>query len=66
MLSQYLALLRHNRNYRLLWSAQVVSELGDWFYALAVYHLLLDLTGSKAQAILNMRAAASTMQALCS
>ena len=51
MLSAYLALLRRNRNYRLLWVAQIVSELGDWFYTLAVYHLLLDLTGSKAQAV---------------
>src|ERR1019366_4222867 len=40
-----------NRNYRLLWIAQIVSELGDWFYTLAVYNLLLDLTGSKAQAV---------------
>ena len=48
---QYLALLRFNRNYRLLWIAQVVSELGDWFYALAVYHLLLELTGNKAQSV---------------
>ena len=37
MLSTYLRLVRDNRNYRLLWVAQVVSELGDWFYALAVY-----------------------------
>jgi MFS family permease len=51
MLSAYLTLLRHNRNYRLLWIAQIVSELGDWFYTLAVYNLLLDLTGSKAQAV---------------
>ncbi len=51
MLAAYLALLRGNRNYRLLWLAQIVSELGDWFYALAVYNLLLDLTGSKAQAV---------------
>ena len=51
MLSTYLALLRRNRNYRLLWIAQIVSELGDWFYALAVYNLLLDLTGSRAQAV---------------
>ena len=29
----------------------MVSELGDWFYTLAVYHLLLELTGSKAQAV---------------
>jgi len=51
MLSGYLTLLRQNRNYRLLWLAQIVSELGDWFYTLAVYNLLLDLTGSKAQAV---------------
>jgi MFS family permease len=51
MLSGYFQLLRRNRNYRLLWVAQIVSEMGDWFYALAVYNLLLDLTGSKAQAV---------------
>src|SRR3954468_20578224 len=51
MLRAYLRLLRENRNYRLLWLAQVVSELGDWFYALAVYNLLLDLTGNRAQAV---------------
>jgi len=51
MLSSYLALLRENRNFRLLWLAQIVSQLGDWFYTLAVYNLLLDLTGSKAQAV---------------
>ncbi len=51
MLARYFQLLRTNRNYRLLWLAQVVSELGDWFYALAVYNLLLELTGSKAQSV---------------
>jgi predicted MFS family arabinose efflux permease len=51
MFRSYLRLLRSNRNYRLLWLAQVVSELGDWFYSLAVYNLLLDLTGNKAQAV---------------
>ena len=51
MLRSYLALLRGNRNYRLLWAAQVVSELGDWFYALAVYNLLLDLTGNRAESV---------------
>lgn len=40
------ALLRDNRNYRWLWLGQVVSQLGDWFNAIAVYALLLDLTGS--------------------
>jgi MFS family permease len=51
MFAAYLQLLRRNRNYRLLWIAQIVSELGDWFYTLAVYHLLLELTGSRAQAV---------------
>src|SRR6476646_10793936 len=51
MLRSYLRLLRENRNYRLLWFAQIVSELGDWFYALAVYNLLLQLTGDRAQAV---------------
>lgn len=46
MLSTYAALVRENRNFRLLWLAQIVSELGDWFYALAVYSLILSLTGS--------------------
>jgi len=41
----YWRLVRDNRNFRCLWSAQIVSELGDWFYALAIYSLLLELTG---------------------
>ena len=51
MLSCYLRLLRANRNYRLLWLAQLVSELGDWFYTLSVYSLILELTGGKAEAV---------------
>lgn len=51
MLARWLELLRRNRNYRLLWIAQVVSNLGDWFYALSVYGLLLEFTGNKAQAV---------------
>jgi MFS family permease len=46
MLAPYWRLLRDNQNFRKLWLAQVVSELGDWFYALAIYNLLLELTGS--------------------
>ena len=46
--SIYWRLLRCNRNFRRLWLAQVVSELGDWFYSLAIYNLLLELTGSAA------------------
>jgi len=51
MLRSYLRLLRENRNYRLLWIAQLISEFGDWFYTLAVYALLLELTGNKAQSV---------------
>jgi len=43
--ASYLRLLGGNRNFRRLWGAQVVSELGDWFYTLAIYNLLLQLTG---------------------
>jgi MFS family permease len=42
----YTTLLRRNRNFRLLYIGQTISQLGDWFNAVAVYALLLDLTGS--------------------
>src|SRR5438105_13088154 len=45
-LNPYLALLRTNRNFRLLYIGQTISQLGDWFNSVAVYALLLDLTGS--------------------
>jgi MFS family permease len=44
-LASYLRLVSRNRNFRRLWLAQIVSELGDWFYTLAIYSLLLQLTG---------------------
>lgn len=44
--SGYLELLRSNRNFRQLWLGQVVSQLGDWFDTIALYALLLRLTGS--------------------
>lgn len=44
--SGYLELLRSNRNFRQLWLGQVVSQLGDWFNTIALYSLLLRLTGS--------------------
>lgn len=43
--ASYARLLGGNRNFRRLWSAQIVSEIGDWFYTLAIYNLLLQLTG---------------------
>ncbi len=47
---RYLALLRRNPNFRRLWLAQLISEIGDWFYSLAVYDLLL-LTTHSAKAV---------------
>src|SRR3989442_2751913 len=44
--SAYWRLLRDNANFRRLWGAQVVSEIGDWFYTVAIYNLLLELTGT--------------------
>ena len=38
--------LRTNRNFRLLFIGQAISQLGDWFNSVAVFALLLDLTGS--------------------
>lgn len=49
-LAAYVRLVRENRNFRLLWIAQVVSEIGDWLYAVAIYSLILEVTGS-AQAV---------------
>jgi MFS family permease len=42
----YRELLRRNRNFRQLWLGQVVSQLGDWFDTIAIYTLVLRLTGS--------------------
>ena len=44
-LGSYIRLLRGNSNFRRLWMAQIVSEVGDWFYTLSIYTLLLQLTG---------------------
>jgi MFS family permease len=47
-----LALLRRNRDLRLLFGAQVVSFLGDWFADVALLGLVLDLTHSSVAASL--------------
>src|SRR5215472_6065849 len=44
-LGSYARLVRRNQNFRRLWLAQIVSEIGDWFYTLSIYTLLLQLTG---------------------
>ena len=45
-MNPYLALLKQNRNFRLLYTGQTISQLGDWFNTVAVFALVLDLTGS--------------------
>ncbi len=44
----YIGLLRSNSNFRRLWIGQFVSQTGDWFNSVALFTLLLNLTGSGA------------------
>ena len=45
-IGDYGRLVRANRNFRLLWIAQIISELGDWFYSVAIFGFLLQVKGS--------------------
>lgn len=47
-------LLRDNRDFRLLWFGQIVSQLGDWFNYVALYALLFELVGSASSVALLM------------
>jgi predicted MFS family arabinose efflux permease len=42
----YIELVRGNRSFRLVWLGQVVSQMGDWFDTIALYTIILNLTGS--------------------
>ena len=42
----YVELLRDNKAFRQLWLGQVVSQMGDWFNTIALYTIILNLTGS--------------------
>ena len=42
----YIELIRGNRRFRYLWLGQVVSQMGDWFDTIALYTIILNLTGS--------------------
>ncbi|HXZ41870.1 MAG TPA: MFS transporter [Terriglobales bacterium] len=53
-LPAYARLVRRNANFRRLWTAQIVSEIGDWFYSLAIYSLLLQLTGQASSVALAL------------
>lgn len=42
----YIELLRSNHNFRHLFFGQLISQSGDWFNSVALFTLLLQLTGS--------------------
>ncbi|HET6891243.1 MAG TPA: MFS transporter, partial [Pyrinomonadaceae bacterium] len=42
----YIELLRSNHDFRQLWLGQVISQTGDWFNTIALYTIILNLTGS--------------------
>ena len=42
----YVELLHHNKNYRRLFIGELISQTGDWFNSVALFTLLLNLTGS--------------------
>ena len=42
----YIQLLRGNKNFRYLWTGQFISQVGDWFNSVALFTLILSLTGS--------------------
>lgn len=47
----YVELLRRRRDYRLLYAAQTLSLLGDWFNVIAVLLVLTQITGSSALSV---------------
>ena len=47
----YWALLRDNPRYRRLWLGLAASMIGDWFRTMALYHLVLKLTGASGLAL---------------
>jgi MFS family permease len=53
-LRSFARLVRDNANFRRLWMAQIVSEIGDWFYSLAIYSLLLQFTGKASSVALAL------------
>lgn len=43
---EYFALLRANRNIRILWFINLISGFGSWFTVVAIYSLLIDFNAS--------------------
>jgi MFS family permease len=50
-LRDYRRVIRTNKDFRFLWSAQVVSLLGDWFNTIALSVLVADYSGGSGLAI---------------
>jgi MFS family permease len=50
----YFRLLRHNRDFRLLYAGTLISLGGDWFLTVALLDLVLSLTGSATLASLML------------
>src|SRR5258706_6518608 len=50
----YVRLLRHNRDFRLLYAGSLISLGGDWFLTVALLDLVLQLTGSATLASLML------------
>ena len=50
----YFHLLRHNRDFRLLYAGTLISLGGDWFLTVALLDLVLQLTGSATLASLML------------
>lgn len=46
-IGSYLQLIKENRNFRLLWLSQSISNFGDWFALLALYALISKYSGSE-------------------
>ncbi len=42
----YVALLKSNPDFRNLWYGQIVSELGDWLNSIAIFTLVLKISGT--------------------
>jgi MFS family permease len=42
----YTHLIKRNRNFRALWTGQIISEIGDWFNNIAVLGQAMTITGS--------------------
>ena len=47
-MNRYISLLRRNRDFRALWSASVITMLGDWFNTIGTVVLVSRYTDSGA------------------